>query len=121
MPQISHSRRSELFRNVHATQAISPVLLGGPGGIGGEGEGDADVEILSLARFSDDDGRELDKECDVNVDLEGMLTGAFIEARGTPQREQTKDAEDASPIGLRLLQTSHSQYSTSLLLVCLSI
>ena len=38
--------------------------------------------------------------------------GAFMDARGTPHSEQT--AEEVTPIGLRLLQTSHSQNSTSL-------
>lgn len=37
---------------------------------------------------------------------------AFMDALGTPHSAHTSDPEDVSPMGFRLLQTSHSQVST---------
>ena len=77
------------------------------------------MERLSLPRVKDEEGREVDKDCDAEEDFMGMFIGAFIDARGTPQREQT--ADEVRPSGFRLLQTSHSQYSTSLVVEGLDV
>lgn len=112
VPHISHSRRRGLFRKVQATQAISSVAGGAEvSGIGGDGVGELDR--LSFPRFTEDDGRDFESEYEPDaVDLAGMVIGAFMEARGTPQSAQTMAAADVRPIGLRLLHTSHSQNST---------
>ena len=79
--------------------------------MGGDGVGELDR--LSFPRFTEDDGRDFESEYEPDaVDLAGMVIGAFMEARGTPQSAQTMAAVDVRPIGLRLLHTSHSQNST---------
>lgn len=95
---------------MHAISLVG-VRGSGAGDDVDSGDGAFDVEV---ERFSDEDGKDLDKCCDVDMaaaDLEGMSIGALIDVRGTPHNEQTREAADERPIGLRLLQTSHVQYS----------
>lgn len=82
-------------------------------GLAGAGEGAA--EMLSLVKLSEEDGADVDMGWTAGVTLEGrdgMSMAAFIDALGTPHSAHTSDPEDVSPMGFRLLQTSHSHVST---------
>ena len=113
VPQISHSRRRGLLRNVHATHATSFDVLTVEAA-GGEGAGELDR--LSFPRFSeeerlrDEDGSEVERGCEAKGDgLGGMLIGALTEVLGTPHSEQTFEAAGLRPGGFRKPQTPHSQ------------
>ena len=113
VPQISHSRRRGLLRNVHAGHATSSDELSATG-TGGEGAGEFDRLSFPTPReedrLSDEDGSEVESECEAKgTRFCGMSMGAFMEDLGTPHSAQTMDADDVRPMGLRLLQTSHSQ------------